>query len=272
MTKIKQIPKVSILIANYNGQNYVKRCIKSCLNQTYDNVEVIFVDDNSTDNSSKIAKKFKKIKFYQKKKSKKNNTYFNTKNQIETYKYAFKKSRGDYIFFLDSDDFFLKSKVKEIVNLFLENKELSIIFDNPIIFFSNKKKYKKKFINFLRNKNWPNFPPQSCISIKRKFLKKIFLHIDSKKFNLLTLDFRLASYSYLVYENFYITDKYLTYYYQNLFGESYIKFKKFSINWWQRRLQAHKYINQIAKNKKFKLSLDYFFTKITVILMNIFKK
>ena len=71
MTKIKKIPKVSILIANYNGQNYVKRCIKSCLNQTYDNVEVIFVDDNSTDNSSKIAKKFKKIKFYQKKNQKK---------------------------------------------------------------------------------------------------------------------------------------------------------------------------------------------------------
>ena len=62
MTKIKKIPKVSILIANYNGQNYVKRCIKSCLNQTYDNIEVIFVDDNSTDNSIKIAKSFKNIK------------------------------------------------------------------------------------------------------------------------------------------------------------------------------------------------------------------
>ncbi len=270
MTKIKKIPKVSILIANYNGQNYVKRCIKSCLNQTYDNIEVIFVDDNSTDNSIKIAKSFKNIKSY-KKKSKKNKTYFNTMNQIETYKYAFKKSRGDYICFLDSDDFFMKSKVKEIVNLFLKKKELSIIFDNPIIFFSAKKNYKKKFTNPFLKKKWPNFPPQSCISIKREFLTKVFSQIDSNKFNLLTLDFRLASYAYLVFKNFYITDKYLTYYFQNLFGESLVKFKKFNANWWERRLQAHQYINIIVKNKKFKLSLDYFITKIIVVFIKIFK-
>lgn len=272
MTKIKKIPKVSILIANYNGQKYVKRCIKSCLNQTYDNIEVIFVDDNSTDDSLKIARKFKNIRLFQKKRPLKDKTYFNTKNQIETYKYAFKKSRGDYIFFLDSDDFFLKFKIKKIVSLFLENKKLSIIFDKPIIFFSAKKNYKKKIKYLFRKRIWPNFPPQSCISIKRKFLTKIFSNIDSKKFNLLALDFRLASYAYLVYKNFYITDMHLTYYYQNLLGESQVKFKKFNVNWWQRRFQAHQYINLIVKNKRFRLNLDFFITKVIVVLIDIFKR
>ena len=54
-------PLVSILIASYNKENYINRCIKSCLNQTYENLEIIFVDDSSTDKSFEIAKKYKKI-------------------------------------------------------------------------------------------------------------------------------------------------------------------------------------------------------------------
>ena len=61
-------PLVSILIASYNKEKYVKRCIESCLNQTYKKLEIIFVDDSSKDNSLKIAKKNKKIKVFKKKK------------------------------------------------------------------------------------------------------------------------------------------------------------------------------------------------------------
>ena len=55
-------PLVSILIASYNKEKYVTRCINSCLTQTYNNIEIIFVDDGSTDSSYEKAKKYKKIK------------------------------------------------------------------------------------------------------------------------------------------------------------------------------------------------------------------
>jgi glycosyltransferase involved in cell wall biosynthesis len=57
-----QQPLISILIANYNNSRYLKRCINSCLKQTYKNFEIIVFDDASTDDSIKELKKFKHIK------------------------------------------------------------------------------------------------------------------------------------------------------------------------------------------------------------------
>ena len=58
----KSNPLISILIANYNNKNRLKRSIKSCFNQNYKNIEVIVFDDCSTDGSQDIIKKIKKIK------------------------------------------------------------------------------------------------------------------------------------------------------------------------------------------------------------------
>ena len=63
-------PLVSILIASFNKEMYVKRCIESCLSQSYKKIEIIFYDDGSKDNSLKIAKKYKKIKVLSNKKKK----------------------------------------------------------------------------------------------------------------------------------------------------------------------------------------------------------
>ena len=63
-------PLVSILIASYNKERYVKRCINSCKIQTYDNIEIIFYDDGSEDNSYQIAKNIKGVKSYKNKKEK----------------------------------------------------------------------------------------------------------------------------------------------------------------------------------------------------------
>ena len=54
------LPLVSVIVPIYNVENYLKKCIDSILCQTYSNLEIILVNDGSTDNSYEIAKKFEK--------------------------------------------------------------------------------------------------------------------------------------------------------------------------------------------------------------------
>ena len=54
-------PKISIVIPVYNVEKYVSKCLQSVVNQTYRNLEIIIVNDGSTDNSVEIVKKYKKI-------------------------------------------------------------------------------------------------------------------------------------------------------------------------------------------------------------------
>jgi len=258
-------PLVSILIASFNKEKYVKRCITSCLNQSYKNIEIIFYDDGSTDNSLNIAKKFKKIKILNNK-NKKKVAQFNTYPQINSYCHAFNRASGAIITFLDSDDFYSKNKIKLIVDHFQKNLNSNIVFDLPIYIFENNKISKTTKYNYkLRNKNiWPKFPPQSCISIKKNFFHKYYKDINNRNFSMLTLDFRLAVLGNVILNEFFLLNKNLTYYFQDSKGESSSKFKKFTINWWLRRRQAHVYNRFISKKYKIKhnLSFDFIITKI----------
>ena len=84
---------VSVLINNYNKEKYCLNAVKSVLNQTYKNLEIIFYDDNSNDNSVKKIKEIKtdKLKIILNKKRSKKFSY----NQINGIKKAFNKSRGN---------------------------------------------------------------------------------------------------------------------------------------------------------------------------------
>lgn len=88
----------SIIIPIYNKEAYLDRCLASILQQTYNNFEVIMIDDGSNDNSSKIANKFIKQdnRFF----------YYYHSNQGVSYSrnIGIKKSKGKYILFIDADD------------------------------------------------------------------------------------------------------------------------------------------------------------------------
>lgn len=93
--------QVSVIIANYNNEQYLKECIESVLRQDYKNIELIVVDDASTDNSREIIKYFEDID----KRVKgvfldKNNGVSNARNVGAEF------SSGTYLSFLDSDDFY----------------------------------------------------------------------------------------------------------------------------------------------------------------------
>ena len=94
------MPKISIIIPNYNNEKYLNRCIDSAINQIYKETEIICVDDKSTDNSVSILTKYAKlddrIKLIL---LKENAGVSNARNE------ALKACTGDYVCFLDSDDY-----------------------------------------------------------------------------------------------------------------------------------------------------------------------
>ena len=90
---------VSVIVPVYNVAKYLPQCLESLLAQTYANFEVICIDDGSTDNSLQILEDYQqkdlRIKFF----SKKNGGPSLTRN------YGMQKAKGEYVCFLDSDDF-----------------------------------------------------------------------------------------------------------------------------------------------------------------------
>lgn len=113
--------KVSIIITMYNSKKYIENCIISVLNQTYKNIEIILVDDGSTDGTYEYVKKcFKdnRVHIY----SKTNGGPASAKN------YGLSQVSGDYFLFLDSDDWIEANLVEELV------KKI-IIDDADIVFY-----------------------------------------------------------------------------------------------------------------------------------------
>ena len=249
--------KASVVIANYNNGQFINECINSLNSQTYDNIEIIFFDDNSQDNSIEIIKKFKNVKVI------KNNvqTNFGSINQINAFKKSIELCTGDVIFFLDSDDYFHKSKIEKVINQFLEDSEKMVVFDFPII-VKNKKEIIKKKRDSLLKTYWGYIHPTSCISIRKEIVNKIFDSTLNDNFKNIWLDLRILIFSKNLL-NYKIVNDNLTYYRQTEDNVS-SKFKKYSKNWWKRRNEAHDYYFYFMKknNLKTKKNLDFYFTKI----------
>ena len=86
--------KVSVLIANYNNEQYLTDCIDSIKKQNFKNIEIIIHDDASSDNSIKKISECKNIKIIRNRKRGKYGSY----NQMNAYYRAFKKSKGEIFF------------------------------------------------------------------------------------------------------------------------------------------------------------------------------
>src|SRR5215467_9749990 len=99
-------PLVSIVINNYNYGAFVGEAIRSALSQTYSRVEVVVVDDGSTDNSRSVLETFGKAIVC---------VFKTNEGQSSAFNMGFAKSSGDIVCFLDADDLFLPHKVARVV-------------------------------------------------------------------------------------------------------------------------------------------------------------
>lgn len=106
-------PKVTVFIALYNAENYIKETIESVLNQTYTDYEILIINDGSTDNSVEVVKQFDDSRI---------RLLHNEKNSGErfTRDRALTEAKGKYIAVLDADDITVANRLELQIN-FLEN-------------------------------------------------------------------------------------------------------------------------------------------------------
>lgn len=116
---MKDILLVSIIINNYNYERFLRDAIDSALDQTYPNIEVVVVDDGSTDNSREVITSYKDQIIPVLKEN---------GGQASAFKAGFAASKGDIICFLDSDDIFVPNKVEKIVNVFTSYQDIGWCF------------------------------------------------------------------------------------------------------------------------------------------------
>lgn len=102
--------KVSVIVPVYNVEKYLSRCIESIINQTYKDLEIILVNDGSTDNSLKICNYYKNKDSRIKLIDKKNGGLSSARNA------GMKIANGKYLIFVDSDDWILEKTIKELVS------------------------------------------------------------------------------------------------------------------------------------------------------------
>ena len=112
---------ISIIIPIYNTETFLRQCVDSVINQTYKNLEIILVDDGSTDNSGKIcdeyALKDNRIKVIHKK----NGGVSSARNA------GLDIAKGDYIGFVDSDDFIEKDMYESLLNTIIRTKSQVVV-------------------------------------------------------------------------------------------------------------------------------------------------
>jgi glycosyltransferase involved in cell wall biosynthesis len=114
MTDKQTCPLVSLIIPVYNVEKYLKKCLDSVVNQTYENIEIIIVNDGSTDKSAEVIEFFlfnTKIKHFLKENC----------GLMSAWIYGVIRSSGDYLVFIDSDDWLELDAVELLVNEIVNN-------------------------------------------------------------------------------------------------------------------------------------------------------
>lgn len=132
--------KVTAIITTHNRCELLKKAIKSVLNQTYKNIEIIVVDDNSDDNTEKymqnIIKENPEIKY--KRLTNKNLSGGNYARNV-----GIKESTGEYIAFLDDDDEWMPEKIEKQVNVLKNNNDVDLVICGKIVEYNFGEKYEE---------------------------------------------------------------------------------------------------------------------------------
>lgn len=143
--------KISVIIPVYNVEQYLCRCLDSLLSQSYSNLEIICIDDCSSDSSYQILVDYEK----------KDSRFIIVRNEenlnsAETRNKGLLLATGEYVYFLDSDDWIDENYLEEMVEKF-HHADVAIVFNNAILCESFSKKYDAE--------QWKSFPKGTADTI-----------------------------------------------------------------------------------------------------------
>ncbi|MFJ6210786.1 glycosyltransferase [Lysinibacillus sp. NPDC092081] len=166
------ISTVSIILPVYNSELFVQQAIESVLKQTYTQIELIIIDDGSTDNTKRILCEYEsnpKVHII----SLEKNSGVSVARNI-----GIQEAKGEYIAFIDADDLFMPNKVEEQVNVFKQNPSIDFVFNDIMVIDHNNNK-----VNELQSYFQPKnillelcfrqiIPAPACIMVKRDFINR----------------------------------------------------------------------------------------------------
>ncbi len=130
-----ECPLVSIVIPVYNGENYIRSAIDSAINQTYSNIEVIVVNDGSTDNTEEIVLSYgNKVRYYKK----------DNGGVATAVNFGVSKMKGEYFSWLSHDDYYSPNKIELQIKKLSENADCKLCFSNINVLHVNENKITKE--------------------------------------------------------------------------------------------------------------------------------
>ena len=203
--------KISVIIPVYNVENYLRECLDSITSQTVKDIEIICIDDGSTDNSPEILKE------YQKKDSRIKIITKENGGQATARNLGIKEAQGEYIAFIDSDDF-IESEMLE--KLYTKAKD-----DNLDIAMCKIATYNNQ-TGEIKDNVW-----YYMLGIFRDFEKEIFNHKDTKEFtcNIAVTPYNKIYKTSLIKDNNILFPEGLIFEDEKFFYDTYLRAKRVSV-------------------------------------------
>ncbi|MEI6895138.1 MAG: glycosyltransferase family 2 protein [Colwellia sp.] len=171
--------KISLIIIAHNAEEHINQCIESCTNQTYQDIDIVIVDDNSSDATVDIIKK------YQQQDNRINLiVHSSNKSALQARKTAVQHAKYDYVWFIDSDDRIEKLDAVEILNRYLQEKNYPDMLGFGSDDYYETGELKRKFYDWGRKrtlKDWKfdsDFRPYTRVT-KKAVLEKAMTVIPS---------------------------------------------------------------------------------------------
>ena len=149
--------KVSVIVPVYNVENYLGKCLDSIINQTFSDIEIICVNDGSTDNSLNILNEYSQKDDRIKIISQENKGLSAARNA------GYNASSSDYIYYIDSDDWIENNTIESVYKKATENDSDVVIFGtNNIYSDNNVLKNNRRIVNLIKKYNRYNFHYADC--------------------------------------------------------------------------------------------------------------